>query len=539
MKLLYEFIAGIRGAEGGTAEIYRRGTSARATLYQDLEAKLATLTSPVELDAFGRCPPLYVNEMCTIHVFTEAGAELICYEVGDQATAIEVISSRFTGEDYATAESAVAKPVLLITVLELLQDAINSLTVDVAAVAGLGIVYNVKDPKYGAEGDGITDDYAACMAAIADATADGGGIVFFPAGTYYLSDPLVIGGTVSFWGAGSNNTQLLIAASASAPAVTANTTVTQTGLHISIQGLQFEADDTVAQPALRIAADAATYAVRTTVRQCVFNRSRYFNCGVVVTGGPPALATIDDCEFSVGTCKGVYTPLTVVPPEDVTAPTVIVSRCRFRQVGTTKSVDDVIICRGIVTGSLFDNGAAVQPSFVANVHVPTTADGPVLVTGCVFTNPAAASDYTFAVWSESEVTIESGNSIGEDLTVIIAYGGESTIRQTRVGSRGYRTRDEQGNSSASLSPQDWHTEDLLIDQDITLLIAGAPLGTRFAVVIENMSQAQRTVAWTGDFSGDRTVDQGHVGLLLFIQTQVNGNNNWACYSSTYSWARPV
>ncbi|MDH6243860.1 glycosyl hydrolase family 28-related protein [Mycobacterium sp. OTB74] len=45
-------------------------------------------------------------------------------------------------------------------------------------------VINVK--RHGATGDGITDDYAAVMAAIHQAV-DGGGTVFFPAGVYALS----------------------------------------------------------------------------------------------------------------------------------------------------------------------------------------------------------------------------------------------------------------------------------------------------------------------------------------------------------------
>lgn len=46
---------------------------------------------------------------------------------------------------------------------------------------------NVKDPAYGAVGDGVTDDTAAINAAISAAGTAGGGIVFFPPGTYLSS----------------------------------------------------------------------------------------------------------------------------------------------------------------------------------------------------------------------------------------------------------------------------------------------------------------------------------------------------------------
>lgn len=54
--------------------------------------------------------------------------------------------------------------------------------------------FNVKDPRYagGAKGDGVTDDSAAMQAAINAAVAAGGGIVYFPAGTYIQNNTAAV-----------------------------------------------------------------------------------------------------------------------------------------------------------------------------------------------------------------------------------------------------------------------------------------------------------------------------------------------------------
>lgn len=54
------------------------------------------------------------------------------------------------------------------------------------------MVYNVKDNNYGAKGDGTTDDTAAIQSVLNAVYANGGGIVYFPEGTYKTSDNLYV-----------------------------------------------------------------------------------------------------------------------------------------------------------------------------------------------------------------------------------------------------------------------------------------------------------------------------------------------------------
>lgn len=64
--------------------------------------------------------------------------------------------------------------------------------VDLANVSTLGFseIFNVTNTAYGAVGDGVTDDSAAINAAIT--AASGGGIVYFPAGTYLIDSQIDI-----------------------------------------------------------------------------------------------------------------------------------------------------------------------------------------------------------------------------------------------------------------------------------------------------------------------------------------------------------
>jgi hypothetical protein len=60
-------------------------------------------------------------------------------------------------------------------------------------------VFNVQDQQYGATGDGSTDDLAAINLAIAALIAAGAGILYFPAGSYKVTeglDPITIDGAV-------------------------------------------------------------------------------------------------------------------------------------------------------------------------------------------------------------------------------------------------------------------------------------------------------------------------------------------------------
>jgi antitoxin component YwqK of YwqJK toxin-antitoxin module len=80
--------------------------------------------------------------------------------------------------------------------------------------------FNVQD--FGASANGVTDAYAAVQAALNAAGAAGGGTVYMPAGTYFLSNMLVVPSNVTLEGAGPDT--ILLNPAGAVPGVTVNGT---------------------------------------------------------------------------------------------------------------------------------------------------------------------------------------------------------------------------------------------------------------------------------------------------------------------------
>lgn len=81
-----------------------------------------------------------------------------------------------------------------------------------------GNLFNVLD--YGAVRDGVTNDRTAIQAAITAASAAGGGIVYFPAGTYLVSSRIELKDAVCLVGAGRDVTTIKGASGVSAAIIT-------------------------------------------------------------------------------------------------------------------------------------------------------------------------------------------------------------------------------------------------------------------------------------------------------------------------------
>jgi hypothetical protein len=216
MHLVSFLVSGVVGATNGTATFVLRGTasSAASVMYNDFEGTAQPGTNVITLDANGAAE-VYVNAYCDVTIKNSAGSTLRTVTVGDSATCVEVISDSFTGTGYSGSPTAVSQPITLAAVLDKWNNSagspdwkvtVNSVATNLSsAIAGFfGMFTNVKDPTYGATGDGVTDDTSAISAAI---TAAAGGTVFFPPGTYSISNLSNIStANVNLLGCGPNAT---------------------------------------------------------------------------------------------------------------------------------------------------------------------------------------------------------------------------------------------------------------------------------------------------------------------------------------------
>jgi hypothetical protein len=109
------------------------------------------------------------------------------------------------------------------------------------ATASLGW-FNVKDPAYGAVGDGVADDTTALQAAITAAQTAGGGVVYIPEGVYKITAALTVTApNVHLIGAGWDQATLtsgsIIKAGA---AITHIVSVSSAGTHFAAEAVSFD-----------------------------------------------------------------------------------------------------------------------------------------------------------------------------------------------------------------------------------------------------------------------------------------------------------
>lgn len=438
MHLLAPLATGIPNALLGYAAIKKRGVATDATYYTDFEGlSPVTAGTNVALNSYGQANSgtgIYVNELVDVVVYNASGGVACRFTAGDAAPNVEVRSIGFTGTPYGVGPAATGEPTTLKAMADLWftnngapdwKISVNGITYTIPAAfsgAALGIVFNVKNVEYagGAEGDGATDDYAAVAAAVAACDAAGGGIVWFPPGTYKLDTLLTIPDKVSLFGAGPGASNILCGQIV-APCVDLQAgTIGQ-----QIFGLKFSFN---AASTFRLLSWAA--GTKITIGNCRFDGST----GTIVgTASANAFTlNLDSTEFYPANNQRALDTSTVTAANTRAN----ISRC-YVKAPVSNASQDLIKCYGAVV-----SGCIIDFSQISGGN-PRGIDGSHggIVVGCRFLD-AALGVVWYGIRCPEDGTgftfEENANEFGQGADPLNGHAYDFTATEAILGSRGDR-----------------------------------------------------------------------------------------------------
>lgn len=200
--VVHDLLSGFPAAPSGVASFYLPSTTTPLVIYGD--ASGTATTNPVALDSNGAAT-VYLTQLARMIVQTVGGITISDNVINQEADALTANSSpAFTGLTQKSVNDAALAAF----------GGVDFGYVPSGAWVGMtpkawmnGVVRNVM--AYGSVGattvnDGVTPADSAIAAAIADTQAAGGGVVFFPPGTFLVNSPIVVNTVgVVFRGAGA------------------------------------------------------------------------------------------------------------------------------------------------------------------------------------------------------------------------------------------------------------------------------------------------------------------------------------------------
>lgn len=532
MELLRVLASGIVGAENGSVVVRERGTGTNATLYSDFEATEA-VTQPVTLDSYGRAI-LYVNGYVDITVYDDGGAVFIPKLTdGSAAPCVEVRNLSFTGVDYETNESAAGNPIDLDSILSLWKTSAgavdfkvlvggSTVTIQNALAGFANNFFNVKDPAYGATGDGVADDTSEIQAAINAANAAGGGIVFFPAGTYLISSTLTLEDDVKLWGSGAECTTIT---SNNAAAV-----ITCSGA-----GSYFQTIESLHITRTAGSSAGVVYVTGGTnlrLLNCVLDDNQTTTALLYVNpASSDSTLVVMGCLFRV--INSVENAINAVGSSRA-----LILGCEFLNLNATMSKNNITGISATVVGCIFRMGTVTGGTMACIEGAGLTAVG----------NKATAAggalpDAVSLLSSSTGILFESANSVADtnqrllNLSTAAVTDNQAAYFGSRIGRQTYVQDD-----SASVTLDSENAEVCVLERTdataMTLDAQNLPVGCRLRIIVyNNYGSAGGLISWSSAFDSPTagvSVAANSYRVFESYSVCVNGSVRWQEHYSSGS-----
>jgi hypothetical protein len=526
-------LSGIAGAGLGVAELFKRGTGTDANIFADYQGKIS-IANPVNLDANGGAT-VYVNEEVDVLVKGANGTSVREWTEMGSANNVEYIGHSFTGTSYDDGSKGTGQPTTLQQILDLWLGSAGepdfnvlfggvSTTIQGALAGFSGIFFNVKNPAYGAKGDGLTDDTTAITAAMAAASVVQG-MVFFPPGTYRVVSTLSVPANVSM-------------------ACTAGATLTID--HATQELLKFDIDTTGAPQLVygfTLTASQSnsgdvvfvTSQAQVILVNCVIGSANAHGFGLHMDASGTSTVWASKCTFnSTGA-------LQAISQADSTGKRLFVDGCFFSQSITGIASSFINANNAVITNSDFVTASGSLGQFVGFGSV-SNSNCSMSITGCRFENQGGGTPIGFflTVRSDTEGFAESGNTF---VNVSVLYGfSVVSLPTTRIpfqlGSRignMFNVTDD----SAATPEYDGISHDVVCIKRTTngnqTFKVGIPPweGLRLLVILWNKSGgASGTLTYGNKFrSSGNTIniasDDTYATILLVSKANNSGTLQWA------------
>lgn len=431
MHAIPEIIAGVRGAENGSVQIFKRATTLYATIYPDFEGSSSSVpVAALTLDANG-ARVAFVNELVDVLVYASTGALLKQFGAGCAAPDVEVRSLSFTGTNYTGGAAAPGLPSSVQAIFDAVLASFGStdwmvdwgagpVPIYFAMSAIGGMFFNVKNLTYGAAGDGVTDDFASIQAAINAAV--GGGIVFFPPGTYRTTQAFTVGAKVSLMGCGPAASVLQIDHATADLLTYGNASGTDWQF---IRSMKLAAKQANTGSHVKVNANVI---LRLTLDECVVGDANTNGKGIDGAVGTGAIIKMQGGTIQVGGAAANHIYCSAAYP--------MCFGTRFVPPATFNSSYVIATHGGTFVGCCFENVSIGAGTFdVLDLDATAPSRG-AFVIGCDIANPTAGTCVALRT-TTADCLFESANRIGGLCANILVTGnaGTANTQGAVMGSR--------------------------------------------------------------------------------------------------------